>query len=115
MALTPVIFYKHFTLVTYGPSKTSCYHAIFKNVLAHFALSVSYKRKMFMKLTPDRFEVSVSAKADDSGVEGVISGLESPDVNELVLLADEDVEVAGRLAAWGQLFENLFFVTDEEK
>ncbi len=88
---------------------------MFKNAPAYFALGVSYKRKMFMKLAPDRFEVSVSAEADDSGVEGVISGLESPDVNELVLLADEDVEVAGRLAAWGKMFEIFFFITDEEK
>jgi hypothetical protein len=46
---------KHFIHVNYGPSKTSCVHArvnCFQNVLAYFALLVSYPRKMFMKLKP---------------------------------------------------------------
>jgi hypothetical protein len=56
---TCCLVYKHFTPVTYSPSKISCavhcMHApmqCFQNVLAYFASVRSYADKMFMKLRP---------------------------------------------------------------
>jgi len=34
------------------------YHAVFQNAQTNFAMAISYKRKMFMKLTPGVEEVS---------------------------------------------------------
>jgi len=71
MTTAPVVnFIKHFTQVTYGPSKISCNiincrHAPMQrseNALAYFAMVVSYTCKMFMKLSPEH------------GVEWSISG-----------------------------------------
>ena len=51
------------------------------------------------KVLLDRLVLLVPAQQDISGVEGLVAGLEPPDVEELVLVTDEDVEVSGGPAA----------------
>ena len=47
----------------------------------------------------DGLVVLVAAQQDVSSVQGLIAGLEPPEVHELILVADKHVEVAGRPAA----------------
>ena len=65
---------------------------------SHEILILSTRQRRHQVLL-DRPVLLVVPEQQVSGVEGLISGFEPPDVDELILVTDEDVEVSGRLAA----------------
>lgn len=56
-------------------------------------------RQMRENIFPEILIIAVVSQGDVAIIQGLISGLKSPDVNELILFADKDVKVSGAVAA----------------